>query len=43
MAFTQVFDLDFFEYMMVNVGSDPGQVPRIKVTGMPGKHVPQGI
>jgi len=44
-SFNQVFDLDFFEHMMVNVSSTSasGKIPRIKVTGMPGKHVPSGV
>lgn len=42
-TFTEVFDLDFFQSMMVNVGSDTSKTPRFKVTGMPGKHVPDGI
>lgn len=44
-SFNQVFDLDFFEFMMVNIGSSSssGKIPRIKVAGMPGKHVPDGV
>ncbi len=44
-SFKSVYDLDFFEFMMVNVASPgtSGKVPRIKVTGMPGKHVPSGV
>ena len=45
-VFQNVYDLDFFEYMMVILtsGADPNRkVPRIKVTGMPGKHVPPGV
>jgi L-ascorbate metabolism protein UlaG (beta-lactamase superfamily) len=44
--FTAVYDLDFFENAMVNIenaGSTSGKVPAIKVTGMPGKHLPPGI
>lgn len=45
--FSQVFDLDFFESAMLDItqtGPDASQskTPRIKVTGMPGKHVPPG-
>jgi hypothetical protein len=31
--------------MMVDLSSlsTPGKIPRIKVTGMPGKHVPTGV
>ncbi|KAL8971038.1 MAG: hypothetical protein Q9197_003486 [Variospora fuerteventurae] len=39
-AFTAVYDLDFFEDAMVNV---EGAKAAIKVTGMPGKHVPPGV
>ena len=41
-SFNQVYDLGFFEFMMVNVSSPgtSGKVPQMKVTGMPGKHVP---
>jgi hypothetical protein len=44
-SFNQVYDLDVFEFMMVNVSSSStaGKVPRIKITGMPGKHVPTGV
>jgi len=49
-SFTQVYDLDFFESCLVSIspkktdGSPPSEarVPAIKVTGMPGKHVPDG-
>jgi hypothetical protein len=44
-SFNQAYDLGFFEFVMVNVSS-PGtsdKVPRMKVTGMPGKHVPIGF
>jgi hypothetical protein len=44
-SFNQVYDLDFFESMMVNLLSSgtSGRVQRMKVTGMPGKHVPTGV
>jgi hypothetical protein len=44
-SFNQVYDLGFFEFMMVNVSS-PGtssKVPQMKVTGMPGKYVRTGF
>ncbi|KAI2629636.1 Metallo-hydrolase/oxidoreductase [Hypoxylon sp. NC1633] len=47
--FQAVHDLDFFESMMLHIDrKEPshaggyGKVPVIKVTGMPGKHVPPG-
>ena len=48
--FTQVYDLDFFESCLVSISSPEtdasaspeARVPAIKVTGMPGKHVPDG-
>ena len=40
--FSQVFDLDFFQSAVVDVKSSSGKAPSIKVTGMPGKHVPPG-
>ncbi|OTA88143.1 hypothetical protein M434DRAFT_80529 [Hypoxylon sp. CO27-5] len=47
--FKNVHDLDFFESMMLHIDrKDPaqaggdGKVPAIKVTGMPGQHVPPG-
>jgi hypothetical protein len=52
-AFTAVYDLDAFQSMMVDI--KPGSLgqaqqhqggqrgPAIKVTAMPGKHVPPGI
>ncbi|KAI0851530.1 Metallo-hydrolase/oxidoreductase [Daldinia vernicosa] len=47
--FQSVHDLDFFESMILHIDrKDPshaggyGKVPVIKVTGMPGKHVPPG-
>ncbi|KAL9020790.1 MAG: hypothetical protein Q9185_001974 [Variospora sp. 1 TL-2023] len=39
-AFTAVYDLDFFEDAMVDV---EGAKAVIKVTEMPGKHVPPGV
>ncbi|KAL8661487.1 MAG: hypothetical protein Q9202_005552 [Teloschistes flavicans] len=45
-AFTAVHDLDFFQDMLVDIAgaSDAGTgKPAIKVTGMPGKHVPPGV
>lgn len=49
-AFTEVYALDFFESLCVDVvrGSGVGQgrgekVPSVRVTGMPGKHVPDGV
>ncbi|KAL9023197.1 MAG: hypothetical protein Q9196_007346, partial [Gyalolechia fulgens] len=50
-AFTAVYDLDFFEDMLVDVEGSGGveddgkggKRPAIKVTGMPGKHVPPGV
>ena len=45
--FTQVFDLDHFESALLNVSgkghttTEP-RFPAVKVTGMPGKHVPPG-
>ena len=43
-SFSNVYDLDFFQSMMVDVASSQGGSRRsaIKVTGMPGKHVPPG-
>lgn len=43
-SFTEVSSLDFFESMMVDVDSEgmDEKRPAIKVTGMPGKHVPPG-
>jgi hypothetical protein len=44
--FMNVYDLDFFDSMMVDVkkeGGQSGKSPAIKVTGMPGKHVPPGV
>lgn len=48
-AFSQVYDLDFFDSMYVDIKQSgttrtetSKKVPAIKVTGMPGKHVPPG-
>lgn len=45
-AFSDVYELDFFQSMLVDVreseSRDQGKSPAIKVTGMPGKHVPPG-
>ncbi|KAF2876466.1 beta-lactamase-like protein [Massariosphaeria phaeospora] len=44
-SFKEVHALDFFESMMVNIPtkqSHANKKPSIKVTGMPGKHVPPG-
>ena len=44
--FSDVYDLDFYDSMMVDVtreGGRSGKSPAIKVTGMPGKHVPSGV
>jgi L-ascorbate metabolism protein UlaG (beta-lactamase superfamily) len=44
-SFTAVHALDFFESMRLDVETDRvqgGQRPSVKVTGMPGKHVPPG-
>ena len=41
-SFTDVCTLDPFESQMVNIENDLGSRPsRVRVTGMPGKHVPQ--
>jgi len=45
-AFTAVHDLDFFQDMFVDIkssGGGEGKRPALKVTGMPGKHVPPGV
>jgi L-ascorbate metabolism protein UlaG (beta-lactamase superfamily) len=51
-AFTAVYALDTFEAMMLDIKTNPkpsetvsnsSKVPAMKVTGMPGKHVPPGI
>ena len=36
-------DLDFFDDIMVDIKSGGEKKPAIKVTGMPGKHVPPGV
>jgi len=44
-SFTAVHALDFFEPMQLDVKTNKiqgGQKPSIKITGMPGKHVPPG-
>ncbi|KAF1950425.1 Metallo-hydrolase/oxidoreductase [Byssothecium circinans] len=44
-SFTAVHALDFFESMRLDVKTGKiqgGQKPSVKVTGMPGKHVPPG-
>lgn len=42
-SFTQVYALDFFENMLLNIATkNEGRKAAIKVTGMPGKHVPPG-
>jgi len=45
--FTDVYDLDFFQNMLLDIessdsSSSGGKSAAIKVTGMPGKHVPPG-
>jgi hypothetical protein len=50
-SFSQVFDLGFFETMFVDIRKSDGgghvagmmKMPAVKVTGMPGKHVPDGL
>ncbi|RDW57860.1 MBL fold metallo-hydrolase [Aspergillus mulundensis] len=41
-SFTAIYDLEPFQQMMINIESDPGNdaSPSLRVTGMPGKHVP---
>ncbi|KAL9627569.1 MAG: hypothetical protein Q9204_006473, partial [Flavoplaca sp. TL-2023a] len=41
-AFTDVYDLDFFEDCMVDIQGNEKKAA-VKVTGMPGKHVPPGV
>ncbi|KAK3171230.1 hypothetical protein OEA41_003314 [Lepraria neglecta] len=43
-AFKAVHDLDFFDDILVDIQNSGkgGKKPAIKVTGMPGKHVPPG-
>lgn len=40
-AFTSMYDLDFFDEMLVDV-KDSNAKAAFKVTGMPGSHVPVG-
>lgn len=41
--FSDVYDLDFFESAFLNIkAGSSDKTPTIKVTGMPGKHVPDG-
>jgi L-ascorbate metabolism protein UlaG (beta-lactamase superfamily) len=49
--FTDVYDLDFWESCLVSIrpktnespsSKEASRIPAIKVTGMPGKHVPDG-
>ncbi|KEQ78148.1 Metallo-hydrolase/oxidoreductase [Aureobasidium namibiae CBS 147.97] len=49
-SFSKVYDLDFFQSMFVDIRKSgttheatSKKVPAVKVTGMPGKHVPQGL
>ncbi|SLM37436.1 Beta-lactamase-like [Lasallia pustulata] len=42
-AFTQVHALGFFESLLVDVGGGEGKGVGVRVTGMPGKHVPDGV
>jgi L-ascorbate metabolism protein UlaG (beta-lactamase superfamily) len=49
-SFSRVYDLDFFQSMFVDIrksgtmqGVEGNKIPAVKVTGMPGKHVPQGL
>ncbi|KAL4922623.1 beta-lactamase-like protein [Aspergillus aurantiobrunneus] len=41
-SFTNIFDLEPFQQMMINIKSEPAPdaSPGLRVTGMPGKHVP---
>lgn len=44
-SFTNVHELDFWDSLMIDVATNKitaGRKPGIKVTGMPGKHVPPG-
>lgn len=46
--FTAVHELDTFQSMMVDIKpasheQKPNKVPAMKVTAMPGKHVPPGV
>lgn len=40
-AFTSVYDLDFFDEMLVDI-ADSNSKAAFKITGMPGSHVPVG-
>jgi L-ascorbate metabolism protein UlaG (beta-lactamase superfamily) len=42
--FTEVYDVDHFEHMLLDIktSSSGGKAAAVKVTGMPGKHVPPG-
>lgn len=45
-AFTEVHALDFFESLVVDIKKTQPKsdgVPGLKVTGMPGKHIPDGV
>lgn len=49
-AFTAVYELDTFDSMFVKVKPAAGEAPKVagrvealKVTAMPGKHVPPGV
>ncbi|KAJ9270419.1 hypothetical protein DTO212C5_3450 [Paecilomyces variotii] len=39
-SFTDVFELDVFQQMLIDINNEGKQHPRIRVTAMPGKHVP---
>ncbi|KAL4910524.1 hypothetical protein BDW74DRAFT_164425 [Aspergillus multicolor] len=43
-SFTAIYDLEPFQQMMINIESDSGsegkESPGLRVTGMPGKHIP---
>lgn len=41
-AFTEVYDLNFFEDILVDIEGSKKNAA-VKVTGMPGKHVPPGV
>ena len=42
-SFTSTHAIDFWESFLVDIGTEfPAKIPRIKLTGMPGKHVPSG-
>ena len=42
-AFTDVYDLDFFDEMFVDIQGGSDRKCAMKVIGMPGKHVPPGV